>query len=82
MLAKFNMVMFLEFAEINDMIAGEAFLQCSSRYHEGLARRLEKYMNQGGGVLFVSVGNVGGWRCVKVQNRLLNRWGWANTCWK
>ncbi|MBI4023914.1 MAG: hypothetical protein HY360_02975 [Verrucomicrobia bacterium] len=74
-LAKFNMVMFLEFARINDVITTEDWGQCTSRYHEELARRLENYVNSGGGLLFFSVGTVGGWRWVKAENKLLQHWG-------
>ncbi|MBU4446928.1 hypothetical protein KJ656_17905, partial [bacterium] len=74
-LAKFNMVMFLEFAYINDEITKEAWGQCTSGYHDALAGRLEKYVNQGGGLLFFSVGTVNCWWGVKAENRLLSRWG-------
>ena len=74
-LAKFNMVMFLEFAMVNDTIVSDDWGQCTSKYHDALAGRLEKYVNQGGGLFFFSVGPVNGRPGSKAESRLLKRWG-------
>ncbi len=74
MIRKFNLIMMLDFARIKEGL-GDQYGVTSARYQDELAVRLERYVKDGGGVMFFAIGPITGVEGIAAQNRLLKKWG-------
>jgi hypothetical protein len=74
-LRRFNLVMFLEFSRVEEDLTAEEWGRTTPQYQAALAQRLDRYVQDGGGLLFFAIGNANAYRGVNAYNPLLSRWG-------